>query len=238
MATIFLCVEALERLPGGSDENHLLALVQALRRLGDSKEEKQLQERLGKYLEKLTGQKLGSDKKSWVDWFARSHPKLAARLGGPDGVDVQAWAKRLAKIDWASGDAARGLAIFTRASCASCHSGARALGPDLRGVTGRFSRDDLLTAILQPSRDISARYRTTMVETAEGRVYQGLVIYDAVDSLILQTGPAATVRVVNKQIVGRRLTDVSLMPAGLLDPLKDQDIADLVAYLRSLGTKN
>lgn len=233
--TVGQCVEALEKLPGGSDENHLLALIQALRRLGDSKEEKQLRESLGNYLQKLTGQKLGTDKKAWVEWFAKGHPKLAARLAGPDGVDVQTWAKRLARIDWPSGDAARGSAIFTRASCASCHSGARALGPDLRGVTGRFSRDDLLTAILQPSKDISPRYRTTQVETAEGRVYQGLVIYEAVGSLILQTGPAATVRVVDKQIVGRRLTDVSLMPAGLLDPLKDQEIADLLAYLKSLG---
>lgn len=236
VSTINLCVAALEKLPGGaSDDNHLLALIQALRRLGDSKEEKQLQQRLGAYLQKLTGQKLGADKKAWTDWFAKGHPKLAARLGGPDGVDVQAWAKRLEKIDWTSGDAVRGLAVFTKVSCASCHSGARALGPDLHGVTGRFSRDDLLTAILQPSKDISPRYRTTLIETADGRVYQGLVIYEAVGSLLLQTGPAATVRVVNKQIAGRRLTDVSLMPAGLLDPLKDADIADLLAYLKSLG---
>ena len=105
----------------------------------------------------------------------------------------------------------------------------------LAGTQGRFSRDDVLTAILQPSKDISNRYRTTLLETAEGKVYQGLVIYEAVDSMILQTGPAAVVRLVNKQVVGKRLTDVSLMPAGLLDMAKDEEIADLYAYLKSLG---
>ena len=76
------------------------------------------------------------------------------------------------------------------------------------------------------------------METAEGKVYQGLVIYEAVDSLILQTGPSATVRVVNTQIASRRTTDISLMPAGLLDPVADRDIADLLAYLKSLGVQS
>ena len=127
----------------------------------------------------------------------------------------------------------RGRAVFQQVSCASCHSGAQALGPDLRGVTNRFSRDDLLTAILQPSRDISPRYRTTQIITSDDKIYQGLIIYEAVDSLLLQTGPAATVRVVNQQIVSKRTTDTSLMPAGLLDKCSDGEIVDLYAYLKS-----
>jgi len=236
MATVQVSLDALEKLPDKlSDENHVLGVILALRRLGDTKEEKELTGRLGKYLERLTGQKHAADKKAWANWFAGKHPKLAARLSGPDGVDVQAWDKRLAKIDWPAGDAERGKLVFTKANCASCHSGERALGPDLRGVAGRFSRDDVLTAIIQPSKDISPRYRTTLIETAEGKVYQGLIIYEAVDSLILQTGPSATIRLVNKQIATRRYTDTSLMPAGLLDMLKDAEIADLYAYLKSQG---
>jgi putative heme-binding domain-containing protein len=237
MDTVRVSLNALEKLPDkSSDESHVLGVILALRRLGDTKDEKQLTDRLGKYLERLTGQKLSSDKKAWADWFAGKYPKLAARLSGPDGVDVAAWNKRLAKIDWAAGDAERGKLVFTKVNCASCHSGERALGPDLRGITGRFSRDDVLTAIIQPSKDISPRYRTTLIETAEGKVYQGLVIYDAVDSIILQTGPSATIRLVNKQIASRRFTDTSLMPAGLLDPVKDEEIADLYAYLKSLSS--
>ena len=101
-------------------------------------------------------------------------------------------------------------------------------------MTGRFSRTDLFTAILQPSKDVSPRYRTTQLTTEKGKVYSGIIIYDAVDSVILQTGPAETVRLAHTQISARRLTALSLMPAGLLDRLSDSEIADLYGYLRSL----
>src|SRR5262249_23525943 len=42
-------------------------------------------------------------------------------------------------------------------------------------------------------------------------------------------------RLTDKQIAERRQTATSLMPTGLLDKLSDRDIADLYAYLRSLG---
>src|SRR5262249_8031979 len=159
----------------------------------------------------------------------------AAKLGGSDGVDVESWNRRLAKLDWSAGDAARGRAVFTKASCASCHSGAQALGPDLHGIAARFSRDDMFTAILQPSKDVSPRNRTTLIATADGKSYQGIIIYEAVDSLILQTGPDATVRLVNPRIAERRVLATSLMPAGLLDKLTDREIADLYAYLKILS---
>jgi putative heme-binding domain-containing protein len=236
-ATVRLCVAALEKLPAATaDENQLLALVLAMRRLGATPDEKRLEEQIAKYLRRLTGKdEVALDRKAWADWFAAAYPKLAPRLNGPDGVDVAAWTKRLARVDFAAGDAPRGLGVFTRVGCASCHSGAQALGPDLKGVAGRFSRDDLLTAIIQPSKDVSARYRTVVLETGDGRVYQGLIVYEGPESLLLQTGPAVTVRVVNTQVTNRRTSDVSLMPAGLLDKVKDEEIADLLAYLKSLG---
>src|SRR5262249_55936636 len=141
----------------------------------------------------------------------------------------------LAKIDWAAGVAVRGQKVYTKASCAACHSGSQALGPDLRGVAGRFSRADLFTAIVQPSKDVSPRYRTTQLTTAAGQVYQGLIVYEAVDSVLLQTGPATTVRLAHRQITDRRLTLTSLMPTGLLDRLSDGEIGDLYAYLKSLS---
>ena len=236
LAMIRLCVEALDNLPPANDGAQVLALVRCLRSLPEGKEEEKLRARLGHSLQRSTGQSLGANKQAWTDWFGKTYPDLAARLGGTDGVDINGWHRRLAKLAWSAGDAERGRYVFAKASCAACHSGSQALGPDLHGVTGRFSRSDLFTAIVQPSLDISPRYRTTLVATADDKVYQGIVIYEAVDSLILQTGPAATVRLVHTQITTRRMTNTSLMPAGLLDNLSDREIADLYAYLRSLGT--
>src|SRR5579871_313543 len=185
LATIGLSVEALEKLPSQKDGAQVLALVRCLRCLPDGKESDRLRQQLGQFLLQLTAQNLGSDKQAWTAWFTKAYPDLADRVGGADGVDVNAWHKRLAKLDWATGAADAGRAVFAKASCATCHSGAQALGPDLHGVAGRFSRRDLFTAIIQPSLDISPRYRTTLVATADDKVYQGIVIYEAVDSLIL-----------------------------------------------------
>jgi putative heme-binding domain-containing protein len=234
LATVRACLTALEQLPAKNDATTLLSLVQGMRRLPEGKEEDRTREQFARYLEMLTGQKLGTKSQPWIDWFCKRHPEHAAKVQNPDGVDVAAWAKRLVALDWSKGDVERGRVVFTKASCAACHSGSLAIGPDLNGVTGRFSRDDLFTAILQPSKDVPARYRTTYIATAGGKIYQGIIIYEAVDSVILQTGPDATQRITNDQVRERRVTDVSLMPVGLIDRLSDGEIADLYAYLRSL----
>src|SRR5262249_13171827 len=205
----------------------------ALRQLPPGKEEDKLRARVEARLAAVTGQRLkGAD--AWGGWFAKTNPALAAKVAAGDGVDVAGWEKRLAKLDWGAGDGAGGRGVFVKAGCATCHSGSAALGPDLSGVAGRFSRADLFTAILQPSKDVSPRYRTTAVTTHDGKTYQGLVIYEATDGLLLLTGPATSVRLKHGQIRDRRLTPVSLMPAGLLDRLSDREITDLYAYLKSL----
>ncbi|HMF12813.1 MAG TPA: c-type cytochrome, partial [Gemmataceae bacterium] len=235
LESVATCLDALDKLLRSDDNALILALVRALRDLPDGREGERLRQRVSSKLQDVTGQtRLGTDKQAWTAWLTKSHPQLAAKLGDSDAVDVESWHRRLAKIEWATGDADRGRAVFTKASCASCHSGAQALGPDLRGVAGRFSRDYLFTAILQPSKDVSPRYRTTLVATADGKTHQGIVIYEAVDSLILQTGPDSTVRLTNPRIAERRTLTKSLMPAGLLDKLTDGEIADLYAYLKTL----
>jgi putative heme-binding domain-containing protein len=237
LATVRLSLGALEKLPRPSTKelqrDEAFALLRALRQAPADKDGATLRAGLGKRLQLTTGQKITS-LEGWTKWFRKAHPDLAARLADAGGVDVAAWDRRLAGVNW-KGDATRGKVVYVKASCAACHSGAAALGPDLRGVTARFSRADLFTAIIQPSKDVSPRYRTTAITTADGKSYQGLIVYEATDSVILQTGPATTVRLAHKQISERRLTAISLMPTGLIDRLSDREIADLYAYLRSLG---
>lgn len=226
-------IEALNHLPSQENGAEILALIRALGNLLDT--QKELRAAVSQRLTRLTGQSFAADKQAWTSWFSGAHPGLAGRLNNPDGVDLPGWDKRLSRIDWSLGDESRGRSIFVKASCATCHSGREALGPDLAGVAGRFSRSDLFSAILQPSREVPPRYQATFVETADGKVYQGLVIYEAVDSLILQSGPSATVRVAGEQVASKRTSPISLMPAGLLDSLSDTEIGDLYAYMKGLG---
>lgn len=231
LETVRTSLAALGKLPlHKGDDREILALLQAWRSLPEDR--KELAADLAQRLTLVTGRQ-AAPLPAWLTWFAQDHPERAVRLTNPDGVDLPAWEKRLQAVDWSRGDAVRGQAVFARARCLSCHSGSQAVGPDLTGVGKRFSRADLFRAIVQPSRDVPARYRTLLVETRDGKVYQGVVIYDAVDSLILQTGEGATVRLDGAAVVLRRPLALSLMPAGLLDPLPDRDLADLAVYLRS-----
>jgi putative heme-binding domain-containing protein len=239
---VFACVQGLNKIDAKADPNEILGLIRALHRAMDNQPAKRnpvadmarLAKLVSDRLEKSTGESFKTDSKRWIAWFAQKEPELGRRLANPDGVDVAKWEKRLSQINWNAGDAEPGKAVFAKANCVQCHSGSQAVGPDLVGVTNRFSRNDLMTAILQPSKDVPARYQMTIVETKEGKTHQGIVIYDAVDSLILQS-PAATLRVNGQAIVSRSVSSQSLMPAGLLDPLSDREIVDLYAYLRSLS---
>ena len=229
LATVQVVLAALDRLPPDSSET--LPLLRGLAQLPADKETAKLRERVMKRLQQVTKHHEKSVD-AWIHWARQRFPDQAAALANLDGVDEVAWKRRLKRIDWSKGDAQRGAVVFAQARCATCHSGAAALGPDLVGVSKRFSRDDLLTAIIQPSKDVSPRYRTTRLVTERGTVHQGIILYDAPGSVIVQTGPAETLRLSGK--LERSPSPRSLMPAGLLDPLSDQQIADLLQYLTGL----
>jgi putative heme-binding domain-containing protein len=74
-------------------------------------------------------------------------------------------------------------------------------------------------------------YRTATVELHDGRVIAGIAN--------VQNRNVVTVRTTNELVSVPRAdikaitqSDVSMMPEGLLNPLSDEDVRNLVAYLR------
>ncbi len=233
MQTVAAAVQSLAQLRVQLGREEVLSLVLALRGLPLGKEGDPVRQHLLPLLRGQTGQDL-ADADAWSKWIARTWPEFAPRVRNLDGVDESAWEQRLGAIDWSQGSAEAGRQVFVRAQCSSCHSGTQALGPDLKGAAGRFSRTDLFTAILQPSKDVPPRYRTSILTTTSGKSYQGMIVYEAADSVLLQTGPLTTVRLTDTQISDKQLSTRSLMPSGLLDRLSDREIADLYAFLKEL----
>lgn len=146
-------------------------------------------------------------------------------------IDLAAWKKSRGEIPWSQASVSRGEKLFQQ-NCSACHAGTTAIGPDLQGVGKRFSRDDLLHAIINPSKDVSPRYQASLFTTHEGKVYTGVVIYEAIDGTMLQTSDLRTIRIPGNQLAERRLTSQSLMPTGLLDRLNNQEVADLLHWLQ------
>ncbi len=172
----------------------------------------------------------------WYQLFAEYYPAEYANLNATSGTDVTSWRKRLAAVDWGSGDVRAGRRVFELRSCHRCHQVSGHLGPELRGAVSRMSRDDLFTAIIDPNLEVSPAYFTTLIATKSGQVYHGLVVYESPESTLLQTGPDITVRITNTETESMRPSNQSLMPTGLLDSLSDEQLADLHAYLKSLAT--
>ena len=140
-------------------------------------------------------------------------------------------------MDWGRGDAGAAQVTVPGTRLPDLPRRPGALGPDLGGVTSRFAHDDLFTAILAPSLDVSPLYQTTLIATHSGQVYAGMIAFESADGLIVQTGATTTVRIADADVADRQPSHRSLMPAGLLDGLKDDDLADLAAYLQTLNPR-
>jgi putative heme-binding domain-containing protein len=241
------CLAALAKLPPNGESEVQLALLKALRRLGHDEPEYAAREQVVKLLERNTGHRVpfifgkgGHNTQAeavaqWTNWISDEWPdETAAALGG-GGSELAQLQATLAATPWEQGDIQRGAKLYNTRSCAQCHGGRNALGPDLAGSAGRFSRDDLFTAIVLPSRDVSSRYQTTIIETTQGKTYSGLIVYESVDGLLLRNATNQTFRIEARDIVSRTKSPVSLMPNNLLKDLTPADHADLYAYLRTLG---
>lgn len=139
---------------------------------------------------------------------------------------------------------ANGQKMFAATRCVICHRFAGdggATGPDLTQLAGRFTVKDLSEAMIEPSKVISDQYRATLIETKDGLIVSGRVVSEADGKLVVVTNPedsTKTLEVREDNIESRQPSPVSLMPDGLLKPLNQNEVLDLLAYLLSRGDKN
>ena len=72
----------------------------------------------------------------------------------------------------------------------------------------------------------------TIVTTKDGRTINGIITREDKRTVTLQT-PNDVVTVAVEDIDDRKKSPLSLMPDGVLPNLKDEEVRDLIAYLRS-----
>jgi putative heme-binding domain-containing protein len=169
-----------------------------------------------------------------LDWFAQRFPILLRQLDYESNEDPTRWSMMLKSVPWNRGDAARGAELFRNRGCESCHASSTPLGPDLGGAAERLSPTDLFDSIIFPSREVAPPYRVEVFQMRDGSSYAGIVAFESADGVIVRTGAASTVRLADSDILSRTPSNMSLMPSGLLEGLKAQDLADLYGYLKNL----
>jgi hypothetical protein len=149
----------------------------------------------------------------------------------------------LAKMDakTRNRDSARDALIRTQ--CVFCHRvsadsslPAGVFGPDLTQVSARFGRKDLLDHILSPSKFIDEKFRLVTVQTSDGKTFSGSLESEDDERVVLKPNPLApeTVEVGKAMIKQRTISEVSPMPAGLLNSLKAEQILDMLAWFETM----
>ena len=137
------------------------------------------------------------------------------------------------------GEPAKGEVVFRAeaSTCSKCHAVGgkqRGAGPDLYGIGDKYSREQLVQAVLHPNASLLPDYATTIVLKSDGTTEQGVLRKRTADSLQLQTAEGKLIEIPNSEVEETTKSDKSLMPEGLHKQLEVGQFRDLIAYLAAL----
>ena len=116
-----------------------------------------------------------------------------------------------------------------------CHSigGAGAeVGPALDGWGRGKSAEVVATALVRPSLEIAHGYDGTEIKTKDGLTIQGVLLKES-DPFIMRSMGGVTQIIPGDRIATRRRLPGSLMMSAAQLGLSAQEVADIVAFLRS-----
>ena len=163
-------------------------------------------------------------------------------IGGlkPSSIFVKNWT--MADLEPALGELEKvrsitaGRRAFERTGCAQCHQfkgKGGSVGPDLDGLAKRMKPRDVLESILDPSRTIAKSYVIEQFTMSDGATHLGQAQEetDFVVRLRSLSATSAPVSLAKALIVSRKKLNVSNMPPGTVNTLKEHEILDLLAYL-------
>jgi len=139
------------------------------------------------------------------------------------------------------GDPDRGRELFFDAAgpaaCGGCHRVADEgadIGPELTNVAGTRSAGFIAESILEPAATIAGGYETWVIETADGRILDGLILRSTADSLWIARSATDEIALAQDEVARRRELETSLMPDNFAETLSVRDLSDLLAFLRTL----
>ena len=131
--------------------------------------------------------------------------------------------------------------MFSVGQCYACHrikGDGGIVGPDLTAAGNRYSLEDLIATLVDPSKEVSDQYQATNFRLMNGKVVTGRVVNLNKENYMVQTdmiNPAQMARIKVEEIDEMAPSSVSMMPEGLLDNLTAEEIRDLIAYMKSVS---
>ncbi len=133
------------------------------------------------------------------------------------------------------GDAIQGKAVY-QMNCAICHQirGAMGvtLGPDL-GTIHNWSAEAIMANILAPNLSISSGYDLWAVESKNGESVQGIIASETPGAITLRNTGSVEKTISRADIKSLKALNMSAMTGGLEKQISQQQMADLLAFLKS-----
>lgn len=176
------------------------------------------------------------------------NPNILAKGVEPPKGPGRLWevgdANDLISQSQASRSFAHGEQMYKALTCGSCHTMqgiGGTVGPDLTQLSTRFSTWDVLQSLQTPSLAISDQYSATIYTLKDGTTIMGRTLSSGGDSLFINMNPyeaTKTRAVALSDVVSQEISPISLMPAGLINQLNEQELLDFMAYLQSGGDPN
>ena len=164
--------------------------------------------------------------------------RLYAALEQDRAAEKQRLETLLTELQKLPGDVRRGQRVFhsAKANCIACHKigyVGGTVGPDLTRIGAIRSERDLLEAIVFPSASFVRSYEPVRVITTEERVFNGIIVRDTPEEIVLVLDADKQERIPRRDIATIAPSPVSIMPAGLDQQLTRQELADLLAFLKA-----
>ncbi len=139
------------------------------------------------------------------------------------------------------GDPERGRALFFDPEgvvyCSKCHKvdgEGGEVGPDLSHVGSSRTPGFLLESLIDPKAVITAGYATVLILTKERKFITGIKLREDDQGLDIIDKEGNELHIPKETIKKYKTQKISMMPGNFKDLLEVQDVADLLAYLRSL----
>ncbi len=147
--------------------------------------------------------------------------------------DYEKYSELLSEDAIANSSPTKGEEVYKK-TCSACHimhGEGGEIGPELTG-SNRTNTTYLLSNILDPSGDVQDDYKLVVITTQGGRTYSGNIIGEDDRNLTLRVVGQEPIVISKSQIRTRDVSQKSMMPEGLLNNLTEQEVLDLVAYLK------
>jgi putative heme-binding domain-containing protein len=156
------------------------------------------------------------------------------QLSGDKSLAYRRYRHLLTEPALAKSNLVNGKRLF-ESTCSACHTmynkGGN-IGPDITG-SNRTNVEYLLSNLIEPSGEIQDDYKMVVVTSRDGRTYIGNIISENERQITMRVIGQDELVLNKSDIQSQETSANSMMPEGLLQTMTDQEVLDLISYLKN-----